>query len=73
MSCGGSGGAFSLGGGCGGGSSIHIGGGCGGGKTVHISRSGCGGLSFSVSSGCGSVPASDEDIRAVFNQLRRNG
>ena len=80
MSCGGggyggcgSGGAFALSGGCGGGSRIHIGGSCGGGKTVYVSRSGCGGLSFSVSSGCGNVPASDKDIRNVFNQLRKNG
>lgn len=72
MSCGGS---F---GGCGGSSEMRIplsSGGCGGGSSyLHISGGGCGGTTYTVKSsgGCGgSYPASDEDIRRAFENIRR--
>lgn len=78
MSCGG--GSFSgFFSGCGS-SSMRIpisSGGCGGSSNyLNISSGGCGNTTYTVSSfgGCGGeVPASAEDIRAAFENIRRNG
>lgn len=64
-------------GGCGASSEMRIplsSGGCGSSSYLHISGGGCGGTTYTVESsgGCGgSYPASDEDIRRAFENIRR--